>query len=343
MDILSDLFLEAGLSRRLLDLSRLPADGALRFPCERSMGFHVVTRGPVWLHAPGLPEPLAMATGDVALMARGCDHVMAPSASLEGLLVQPMPAAERLPPKGGGEGVEPDVDVSATLTRPVLTGPSLISAAYQLWNAPLHPFFSELPAWHVVRGDPLPRLGGLSLAVALLGQEAGQQQAGSEQVVNGLLDVLLVYLVREWMAAHATGAGFSLAQRDPPVRRAVALMHADCAHPWTLEQLAQQVGVSRTVLAERFRQAMGDTPLNYLRTVRLQKAMRLLADTDHKLEQVASEVGYHDAFGFSKAFKRQAGVSPREFRQRDIEDRRSPWRFDATGPLRTASMARAAP
>ena len=138
MDILSDLFLEAGLSRRLLDLSRLPADGALRFPCERSMGFHVVTRGPVWLHAPGLPEPLAMATGDVALMARGCDHVMAPSASLEGLLVQPMPAAERLPPKGGGEGVEPDVDVSATLTRPVLTGPSLISAAYQLWNAPLH-------------------------------------------------------------------------------------------------------------------------------------------------------------------------------------------------------------
>jgi uncharacterized membrane protein len=80
------------------------------------------------------------------------------------------------------------------------------------------------------------------------------------------------------------------------------------------------VGVSRTSLAERFRDAMGDTPLNYLRTVRMQKAMRLLSETDSNLEQVSLEVGYQDAFSFSKVFKRTVGVAPKEFRRQDAAD-----------------------
>jgi len=71
-----------------------------------------------------------------------------------------------------------------------------------------------------------------------------------------------------------------------------------------------------TALAEHFRQTMGDTPLAHLRTLRLQAAMRLLAHTTHSLEHVAQTVGYQDAFSFSKAFKREAGLSPRDFRRR---------------------------
>jgi transcriptional regulator GlxA family with amidase domain len=66
---------------------------------------------------------------------------------------------------------------------------------------------------------------------------------------------------------------------------------------------------------------MGDTPLNHLRVLRMQRAMRLLAETDHKLETVAAEVGYQGAFSFSKVFKRTAGVSPKIFRQRDAADK----------------------
>ena len=319
MDVLSDLFHQAGLRRRLLDLSELPPDSALRFPCEKSIGFRVVTRGQVFVHAPGLAEPLALAAGDVAVMARGCEHLVAPRAVLHGLPVRLMqPAA-----LGGAAPAGPPG------TALPAGGAALISGAYQLWNSPVHPFLRDLPAWHVLRGDQMPRLGPLSLTVALLGQEAAQHEPGADLVLHGLLDVLFTYLMRDLLARQAPGAGFSEAQRDPPVRRAVELMHADCAHPWSLEDLAQRVGLSRTVLAERFRQTMGDTPLNYLRTVRLQKAMRLLADTDHKLEQVAAEVGYQDAFGFSRAFKRVVGLAPGEFRRRDADDRHSPWRFGA--------------
>jgi AraC-like DNA-binding protein len=115
--------------------------------------------------------------------------------------------------------------------------------------------------------------------------------------------------------------------RDPQVRAAVAALHADCARPWTLEALAQAVGLSRSALAERFRGVMGDTPLAYLRTVRLQHAMRLLSEADDTLGRVAAAVGYADAFSLSKAFKRAVGVSPGEFRRAEVGSRARSWRL----------------
>jgi AraC-like DNA-binding protein len=107
----------------------------------------------------------------------------------------------------------------------------------------------------------------------------------------------------------------------------LGLMHSNLTHGWTLDELGQQVGLSRSALAERFRGALGDTPLNHLRTLRMQKAMQLLADTRQTLEQVAQAVGYQDAFGFSKVFKRTTGLSPRQFRELDASDRQVPFRF----------------
>lgn len=310
MDLLTDVLREAGLRRRLLDLRHLPADAALRFPCERSLGFHVVTAGRVWLHAPALAEPVALEPGDVAVMARGCTHRVALHASLAGLAERPItPDGEPAPAAPGGA--------------------SLISGAYQLWSDPVHPFFAELPPWTVMRAAQRPPLGPVALAVALLGDEAGHEGAlGRDTILHGLLDVLFAYLLREIVAQRgADGAGWSHAVRDAAIRRVLERMHADCARPWTLEALAREAGLSRSALAERFRAAMGETPLAYLRTVRVQRAMRLLAETGLKLETIAAEVGYRDAFGFSKAFKRSAGIAPAEFRRRDAAERASPWRL----------------
>lgn len=110
---------------------------------------------------------------------------------------------------------------------------------------------------------------------------------------------------------------------DTQIRQALVLLHDNCTQNWTLEALAQQCGLSRTGLAERFRKAMNDTPLNYLRTVRIQNAMRLLSETEQTLEQVAQAVGYQDAFSFSKAFKRTVGMAPEPFANRTHKTRRS--------------------
>jgi AraC-like DNA-binding protein len=329
MDILSDVLQQAGLQRRLLDLRRLPPATALRFPCERSIGFHVVTAGRVWVHAPGLPEPLALEAGDIAFMARGCGHVLATVARLDGL--EPQPVA-------GTWGVAA-APAAAAAGRADAGQASVVSGAYQLWHTPLHPLFAELPAWFVLPAAQMPRLGPLGLAMALLQQESEAAAApapalGSDVLVHGLLDVLFVQLLREIVARRGgAGRGWSQAVHDPAVRRAVALLQADVARPWTLELLAHEAGLSRTTLAEKFRAAMGDTPLAHLRVLRLQKAMQLLGEPRRKLDEVAQAVGYQDAFGFSKAFKRAVGLSPGEFRRRDAAERTSPWRWggSATG------------
>jgi len=317
MDLLTDLLHQTGLRRRLLDLRRLSAGSALRFPCERSIGLHVVTHGQAWVHADSLDEPLALQAGDIAVMARGCHHVLSTLPTLPAGGELPSATVWTAPPAGNDEAA----DASA-----------VISGAYQLWNEPLHPFFREMPAWFVLRGDSLPRLGPLALTVALLDEEVNQRRLGADTIVHGLLDVIFTYVLREIVARQGGGqAGWSHAVADPQVRTVVALMHEDCAHPWTLEELAARAGLSRTVLAERFRTAMGETPLAYLRTVRMQKAMRILAGTTRTLEQVAQAVGYQDAFGFSKVFKRSVGLSPREFRLRDAQEQAMPWRFGEAG------------
>lgn len=325
MDVLSDVLQQAGLQRRLLDLRHLPAATALRFPCERSMGFHVVTQGRVWVHVPGAAEPLALATGDVAFMARGCVHVLATVPRLDGLEPQPI---------AGTWGV-----AAAPPPAPGADVASVISGAYQLWHTPLHPLFDELPGWFVLTAAEMPRLGPLALAMSMLADEAGHAgdgtaTLGSDVLVHGLFDVLFVQLLREIVARRGgAGCGWSHAVRDAAIHRAVALLQADVARPWTLELLAQEAGLSRTALAEKFRDAMGETPLAHLRTLRLQKAMQLLGEPRRKLDEVARAVGYQDAFGFSKAFKRAVGVSPGEFRRRDTAERASPWRWggSATG------------
>jgi AraC-like DNA-binding protein len=317
IDLLSAVLRDTGLSRRLLDLSKLSDDCALRFPCNRSIGLHVVLRGSVVLHAPELDEPLRLGGGDIAVMSRGHPHVLSLRPSLEGQRIDNVDVQRSASFSASGSSGTPDG-----------TDAAVLSGAYQFWHAPVHPFFAEMPPWTVLRAADMPRLGPLALAGGLLVEELREAEPGAEIITHGLLDLLFTYALRQLIARRAaTSVGWSLAVHDPMVGRAVALMHGDPSHPWTLEELAKRAGLSRTALAERFREAMGDTPLNHLRIVRMQRAMQLLAQTRHSLEAVAAAVGYRDAFGFSKVFKRTVGLSPKAFRQQDAAERDDPWRL----------------
>ncbi|MDZ5460909.1 AraC family transcriptional regulator [Azohydromonas lata] len=321
MDLLSDLLRQAGLRRRLLNLRRLSPATALRFPCDRSIGLHVVRQGQVYVHAPALDEPLALQAGDIAVMARGCTHIVSTLPMLDAASVEPIEC----------NAEDMDGGVAAPMSAPPSPGATtVISGAWQLWNPPVHPFFAQMPAWFVLRGEASQRFDALSLGLGLLEEELQKRGLGADTVVHALLDVVFTYALRRMVQERgAAETGWSQAVHDPHVGRALALLHADSAQPWTLQALAQRCGVSRTTLAERFRDAMGDTPLNYLRTLRMQQAMRLLTETEQHLEHIALAVGYQDAFSFSKVFKRTVGVAPRDFRRRDAQEQDHPWRFRA--------------
>lgn len=314
MDILTDILQQAGLQRRLLDLTALAPGTAIRFPCDKSIGLHAVTQGQVYLIAPTLDAPVVLNAGDVALMARGCEHFLS---------LEPRADVAEIHTVAGrfmGAPAEPSASVGARI----------VSGAYQLWNTPLHPFLREMAPWLVLRRDSVESLSPLAMTIGLLDAEARRGELGASTIVHGLLDAVFTYTLRELVARQASNqASWSLAVRDPQIRRALSLMHEECATRWTLESLARAAGLSRTALAERFRDALGDTPLNHLRMLRMQKAMQLLANTEHTLEQIAQAVGYQDAFGFSKVFKRSTGQAPRAFRLQNAEESQSPWRLRA--------------
>lgn len=310
MDLLADILRQAGLKRRVLHQRVWHSPEALTFPCAKSLGFHVVTQGTAYIHAAGLPEPLLLHGGDVALMARGCDHVVSTDAA---------------PPQAPlmiGDASQP---VVADAPPPLLT---LVSGAYQLWNTPVHPFFDELPNWYVMRADVQEPFAAAELAIKLLAGETQRQEMGAETVSQALLDIIFTHLLRRILAQEAPEAQtWGQGLRHPQMRMALEAMHADIAADWSLDTLAKQAGLSRTGLAQKFKQTVGTSPLQYLTTLRVQKAMELLSETDDKLESVALAVGYQDAFSFSKVFKKVAGMPPKVFREQDRAQRLEPWRF----------------
>jgi len=108
--------------------------------------------------------------------------------------------------------------------------------------------------------------------------------------------------------------GWLAGARDPEVGKVLALMHNRPADPWTIATLATEVGLSRSVLAERFRQYLGEPPVAYLTRWRLQLGAQMLSSTSYSVAQIASEVGYESEPAFNRAFKRHFGNPPARYR-----------------------------
>jgi AraC-like DNA-binding protein len=145
--------------------------------------------------------------------------------------------------------------------------------------------------------------------------EADTSRAGGEAVLAKLSEVLFVETLRAYIAhLPAEQTGWLAGARDAEVGRALALMHRNPAHPWTIASLAREAGVSRSVLAERFRHYLNEPPMAYLTRWRLQLGAQLLASTSYSVAEIASEVGYESEAAFNRAFKREFKVPPARFR-----------------------------
>jgi AraC-like DNA-binding protein len=151
--------------------------------------------------------------------------------------------------------------------------------------------------------------------VPLLDSELLKNEPGQEAVLDRLLDLLLIAVLRAWLARPDAGSpGWYRAHADPVVGPALRMIHADPAHPWTVASLAAGSGVSRAALARRFTDLVGEPPMKFLTGWRLALAADLLREPDATLGSVARRVGYGSAFALSAAFKREHGVSPQRHR-----------------------------
>ncbi|MBV9337824.1 MAG: helix-turn-helix transcriptional regulator, partial [Solirubrobacterales bacterium] len=189
-------------------------------------------------------------------------------------------------------------------------------AAYDYDLDVAQPLMGPLPHVLHVPADPV---AGRSIAaiVDLLAGEIGLRRAGSRAAAARLIDLLLIAAIRRW-AEQQPDAGppsWLTALRDPLVGRVLALLHDRPGEPWTLERLAGEVHVSRATLARRFTDQVGEPPLAYLSSWRMQVAAQRLKHTTDSVESIAREVGYMSEYAFNRAFSRHRGQPPGRYRR----------------------------
>ncbi|AKL70862.1 MULTISPECIES: AraC family transcriptional regulator [Streptomyces] len=282
---------------------------AVRIEDRAPLSVATMVHGSSWVLPDG-GEPVRISPGDVAVIRGPEPYTIgdAPDTPVQ-ITVDP----EQRCTTGAGE------DVSESMALGVRTWGAefqdagsavMLSGTYQAPSEIGRRLLSALPAV-LVR----PAAAADATLIGLLASEISRDEPGQEIVLDRLLDLLLIGVLRTWLADPGSGApAWYRAQGDPVVGPALRMLHENPAHGWTVEELGVKAGVSRASLARRFTELVGEPPMAYLTGWRLALAADLLREPDATVAAVARRVGYGSAFALSTAFKRVRGVSPQEFR-----------------------------
>ncbi|MFJ3927847.1 AraC family transcriptional regulator [Streptomyces sp. NPDC090022] len=282
---------------------------SLRVEDHAPISVVTMVRGEAWL-LPDEATPVLIRPGDVAVVRGPGPYTVADAPDTA---VQITVGPEQRCSTEDGEDVTESMSLGVRTWGDTFQDDGsavMLSGTYQAPSEIGRRLLSALPTL-LVR----PAESADNTLIALLAAEIGKDEPGQEIVLDRLLDLLLIGVLRTWLAAPGSGApSWYRAQGDPVVGPALRLLHENPSYGWTVEELALKVGVSRASMARRFTDIVGEPPVAYLTGWRLALAADLLREPDATVATVARRVGYSSAFALSTAFKRVRGVSPQEFR-----------------------------
>ena len=315
MDVLSEVLKAVRLDGALFYNGEFSAPWCFRSPASRAVApylspdsghviiFHLLTDGRGYAHIEGEGRPVPLNAGDIIIFPHGDPHFMGNGSAVKA--VDMAKELERISAQGlkisrmGGGG-----EITKFICGYMACEPQLSRV-----------FLGGLPPVLKIniRNDASGQWLEDSIRYSVGNADASRP--GGEAVIAKLSEVLFVEALRRYIALlPPEQTGWLAGVRDPEVGKALALMHRQPAHPWTIAALANDVGISRSVLAERFRRYLSETPIAYLTRWRLQLGAQMLKSTSSSVVQIAYEVGYESEPSFNRAFKRQFGLPPARFR-----------------------------
>lgn len=263
--------------------------------------FHFVGRGPVWLRS-AENVLYKLDTGDAVLIPRGGHHAMLTIENTSASDVQ------RFDPSTGiSDGVQDRADAGE---GGAVDQAIIFSCCMELELGGMQPLVAAMPDVMQV-STLLETCPELRPMLAAMEREALMLQAGHAGILARLAEVVAALLVRGWVAGGCGNAtGWLGALQDPRLSRAIVMMHQHPGRRWTVATLAHEARHSRSVFAQRFLEATGKPPLQYLTELRMRLALHSLSREQHSVEAVANQLGYGSLAAFSRAFKRTVGISP---------------------------------
>jgi AraC-like DNA-binding protein len=271
---------------------------------ERLVSYHLVTEGEATVQFDGEAE-VSITAGDIVMVPHGDGHTVtngSPSRLIdsEQSLNQFLAGSLNTMQMGGGGKVT-----------------HFVCGYFGCDRHADRLFLAGLPQMIKIniRGDAAGEW--LETSIRHLVCEADSKRPGTTVLLSKMAEALFVETLRRYMERlPPEQVGWLAGARDPIVGAALALMHGKPCHPWTVPELAGEIGTSRSVLTERFARFLGESPLAYLTRWRLQLGARRLQTTRSTVLQIASDVGYESEAAFNRAFKREFGLPPAQYRRR---------------------------
>lgn len=333
MDVLSDVLRVVRLSGAVFFTADFSSPWAIESPMPDRLAlalipqaeclvlFHILVDGTCEVATPNHPVT-TMEAGDVVVFPRGDQHVMRShqAASATPLSSVFTPGRHGDPPQlSYGGGGRTSRFVCGYLNCDSRFGP-LVDALPTMLLVRSRDDYSAIEAIDSggTRPTAVPQGSGTWLGTTLkfTVNEARTGRPGNTAMLGRLTELMFVEILREYMQRlPADQGGWLGGVNDPCVGKALRLMHADPARDWTVEDLAHEVGVSRSVLAERFTELVGEAPIRYLANWRMQLAKQMMRDGAPNIQEVAMRVGYESEAAFSRAFKRATGTPPAAWRK----------------------------
>ncbi|HEX9055834.1 MAG TPA: AraC family transcriptional regulator [Gemmatimonadales bacterium] len=271
---------------------------------EHLISYHILIQGRCYGGVVG-EEQVELLPGDVIVFPHGDPHVMS---------------------SGRGVRIGPDVHSSAPARYPhtVLLGDqgprvtSFLCGFLGCDRRPFNPLLAALPRRLHMRGMSSAWFGAFTRQLT---EESRVGRPGADTVLTRLAELMFIEVLRRYLEELPPGqTGWLAGLRDEVVGRVLTLLHARPGHAWTLPELAREAASSRSVVAKRFGELVGQPPMQYLTQWRMQVAATRLAQSGAKVAAIGEEVGYESEAAFSRAFKKATGLAPGAWR----ETRRTP-------------------
>lgn len=300
-DVFSDILNMIRLSGTVYFRLNFGTNWAMETPPSPYKMFYIVEKGDCWLRGSFTDSPIRLQAGDILTFPHGDYHC------ISGTPDDISPHAHMAILEAHQTGKLP----LSSDTQPI----TLVWGHIAFQRNILHPFLEHLPPLILIRSAERSDMDWLKAITHKLIQESQSPLPGSEVVIDRLSEVLHIYMLRAFMLEQATPDSYWKVFNDMQIYQALQHIHSAPSDDWTLESLAYKVGVSRTLLATRFKEKVGMTPMRYITLWRMQKALDLLETTTLSIYEVAQSVGYGSEEALTRAFQRQFQMTPSKARQ----------------------------
>ena len=293
----------------ILEATRLKSVVYSKFPLEAPWGLDIVQdeNSQFWRLVSGsctVGSPdgriIEMAEGDLVFVPNGSAHWLGDKAtSLR------MPSPEFVKARRAGI---PVFNSGGDVT-------TLIAGHFEFDYQPLHPFLKDLPPIIHIRQYVTENQLLLKQVTQLMLEELNNERPGSSVMLKCLSEIMFVNIIRAYLEQDIPDSGFLSALNDPRISKALKLMQDSPQNDWTLEALASEVGMSRSVFFNQFKKLVHETPLGYLTNWRIRQAQKLLITDNSNISEIAANVGYQSEAAFNRIFKSKTGQTPAVYRR----------------------------